>query len=119
MFEKYRTPTAPVAPEPAPVPLKAKRGRKRVSEDDGLRRLSVDVPVETWTKIHIESDRRGVLIKDILSEVLANHFGGQTLTELKVAAQASMVDQHRAKKTLVPPDPDEAKAVTKKMFGTR
>ena len=118
MFEKYRTPPAPVVPEPSPVPSKATRGRKRLTEDKGLRRLSVDVSVEVWTKIHIESDRRGMLIKDILSEVLTNHFGGQTLAELNATAQKTMVDQHNAK-ALVPPDLDEAKAARKKMFGIR
>jgi len=78
----------------------------------------VDVSIEVWTKIHIESDRRDMLIKDILSEVLTNHFGGQTLKELNATAQASMVDQHKAK-ALIPTNLDEAKAAKKKMFGTR
>jgi len=59
-----------------------------------------------------------MLIKDILSEVLTNHFGGQTLKELNATAQASMVDQHKSK-ALVTPDLDAAKAAKKKMFGTR
>lgn len=117
MFERFKIPVEPVvATEQPAVPQRAKRGRKTGSGD--LRRLSVDVSVEVWAAIHIDAERRGETIKDILSDLITKAYGGQTMHELSYSAQAAMVDQHKAP-AKAPPDVDEAKAATKKMFGTR
>ena len=69
---------------------KQQRGPARKHPDQGVRRLAIDISVETWHVMKVESARTGKTIKDLLCECVVDRYGGQTVAEAKKKARISV-----------------------------
>lgn len=79
--------STPVAKPVAAESDQQQRGPARKHPDQGVRRLAIDISIETWRVMKVESARTGKSIKDLLSECVVDRYGGQTVAEAKQKAK--------------------------------
>ena len=91
LFKKYTEADPEKSADSSPGPNSNRRGPKRKSPDQGVRRLAVDVPIEIWQFLKTESSRTGKPIKELLSDCVVTHFSGQANRQVKKQVKAAAV----------------------------